>query len=562
MRPRPLDYCRIATRIFPDAACEYGSLAGLYQVAWGKRDLKRIFHDHDVQRDSQQDPQRTVKVLRWVRNVDVFALFKISSILVRNEYLSILLDILRDVLLEPPGDTHDAELSDILLDYLSRPLKRDAAIVIGSAGIGKSLFLFFILALRVLAGLPTIFQSEKEHLCAITHDGVFRIDYPISFEPLQDYIPKGSWSLVDSGDVPGAPYQLVKASTLFSGFILQVTSPRKDRLEWSKKMHQAVKRCYMTPWTPEELIQARDLQVWHAGFQRPSEQALLDFCRMFGCSARHVYGNTAESTNYRIRVSEEITALTTDIRTALYKRDFLVFDKEIPELIMTAAPDPSNRARLTLFIASEYLTDQILARLKVTDQRATAHLYRLFMKNPYTRLHTGYLLERLAFESFSQGGQWEMTVMQKDDPGAENTYWHSRVGAPHRFLCLGYGQSSLSVEDQPQTGPFRPLPNSLYPMSQQQRPNDGFYSPASRAQPSSDIFVYDAAQSAATVFQTTVSRSHRISTVCLDWLTDLGSTTIDLVVVTDPKDTMEAYVSNSHRVRLRHVYHLVLHGDR
>ncbi|KAL5481132.1 hypothetical protein ACEPAI_10073 [Sanghuangporus weigelae] len=501
---KPLHDCRIATPIFPNAAGEYGSLASLHQ--------------------------QTVKVLRWAQNGEgvsgVFALFKISSILVRKEYLSILLDILRDVLVEPPGDGHDAELSDILLDYLSRPPKRDAAIVIGSAGIGKSLFLFFVLALRVLAGLPTIFQLEKEHFCAITHEG------------------------------------LVKASTLFSGFILQAASPRKDRLEWSKKMSQAVKRCYMAPWTPEELIQARDLQVWSAGIQRPSEQALLDFCRMFGCSARHVYGNAAESTIYRILVSEEIAALTMEIRTALYKRDVLFFDKEIPELIMTAAPDPSDRARFTLFIASEYLTDQILARLKVTDQRATIRLYQLFMKNPYTRPHTGYLLERLAVESFPQGSQWEVTVMQKDVPGAENTHWHSCVGAPPRFLCLGHGQNSLSVEDQPRTGPFHPLSHFSYSTNEQQQLSDGFYSPASRTQPSSDIFIYDAAQSVATVFQTTVSRSHRISTVCLDWLTDLGATTIDLVVVTDPKDTMEAYVSNSHHDRLRHVYHLVLHGDR
>ena len=71
-------------------------------------------------------------------------------------------------------------------------------------------------------------------------------------------------------------------------------------------------------------------------------------------------------------------------------------------------------------------------------------------------------MERLVRDSFPQGGQWEMSVMEKGEPGAVNTHWHSHINADRRFLCLG-GQRPLSVENQAQDITFRPLLHYMYP---------------------------------------------------------------------------------------------------
>ncbi|OCB92061.1 hypothetical protein A7U60_g596 [Sanghuangporus baumii] len=504
----------IATRIVPNDGNEYGSLAVLHEVAWNSRDLATVFHKHIVLRDSHEDPPQTVQVIRWGHNAErvtaLFTIFNVSSVLVRKGYVTMLLDILHDILLDPPEARDRVELSDVFFRYLSRKLKRGGVIVIGTPGIGvlmrlsvsafaycligKSLFLIFVLVLRVLAGLPTIFQSENEHLCVITGEGAFRVSYPIDALPLQDYIPVGMWFLVDSGAVAHVPSQLMKTSSIMSGLILQAASPRKDHLEWAKKMHQAVGRYWMAPWTPEEVIQARDLQRWPEN-QRPSEQALNDFCRIFGCSARHVYGNALDRSFYETMVFEEIATLNREkIRGMLNNLEGLAYDRGISNLLIMAAPDPSDRRQFTLFIPSAYLTDRILTRLKADDQQATSHLYWLFRTNPHTRSGAGYLLERLALESFPQGGEWEMSVMQRGDPSTVSTHWHLRSGAPHRFLCLGSVKGYLSVEGQSQTGPFHPLPELPFPRNHQQQLIDGFYyNPASRTQPSFDAFVYDSA---------------------------------------------------------------------
>ncbi|KAL5501010.1 hypothetical protein ACEPAH_9397 [Sanghuangporus vaninii] len=411
-----------ATRIVPNDGNEYGSLAVLHEVAWDRRDLATVFHEHNVLRDSHEDSPQTVQVIRWGHNAErvtaLFTIFNVSSVLVRKEYVTTLLDILHDVLLDPPEARDHVEPSEVLFCYLSRKLKRGGAIVIGTPGIGvlmtpfgvrllgKSLFLIFVLVLRVLAGLPTIFQSENGHLCVITGEGAFRVSYPIDAPPLQDYIPMGTWFLVDSGSVANVPSQLIKTSSIMSGLILQAASPRKDHLGWAKKMHQAVGRYWMAHWAPEKIIQGRDLQRWPEN-QRPSEQALNDFCRDFGCSARHVYGNASDKSFYETIVSEEITTLNREkIRSMLNNLQGLTYDQGVSNLLIMAAPDPSDRRHFTLFIPSTYLTDRILTRLKADDdQQATNHLYWLFRTNPHTRPGAGYLLERVALESFPQGGR-------------------------------------------------------------------------------------------------------------------------------------------------------------
>ena len=116
--------------------------------------------------------------------------------------------------------------------------------------------MYFVLALRVLAGVPTVFQLYKESVCVINHEGVFCVDYPIGNKSLADHVPDGTWILVDSDEVIGVPSQLRAFSARVKGLVLQTTTFRRDNRRWSWKMSHMPREFWMTPWTLEELIQA------------------------------------------------------------------------------------------------------------------------------------------------------------------------------------------------------------------------------------------------------------------------------------------------------------------
>ena len=79
--------------------------------------------------------------------------------------------------------------------------------------------------------------------------------------------------------------------------------------------------------------------------------------------------------SYEAMVFDEIATLTREKgRIMLSNLEGLVFDDDVSHLIM-AAPDRADRRQFTLFIASHYLTDRILERLKTTDNQAASHLY-------------------------------------------------------------------------------------------------------------------------------------------------------------------------------------------
>lgn len=80
--------------------------------------------------------------------------------------------------------------------------------------------------------------------------------------------------------------------------------------------------------------------------------------------------------SYEAMVFDEIATLTREkVCIMLSNLEGLVFDDDVSHLIIMAAPDRANRRQFTLFIASHYLTDRILERLKTTDNQAASHLY-------------------------------------------------------------------------------------------------------------------------------------------------------------------------------------------
>jgi hypothetical protein len=114
-------------------------------------------------------------------------------------------------------------------------------------------FLYVLLVLRLQAGLPTIYQSRNTHLYYFTQDGVFELNLTGYFiaTRFRSQIPRSTWCLIDSNqDLSTVPVFIQDLNL----FIVQSSSPRQDRLEWTKKQSRTTMDYFLKPWTLSELF--------------------------------------------------------------------------------------------------------------------------------------------------------------------------------------------------------------------------------------------------------------------------------------------------------------------
>jgi hypothetical protein len=112
-------------------------------------------------------------------------------------------------------------------------------------------FLYVLLVLRLQACRPTIYQSRKTRLYYFTEDGVFRLDPSGSFDPTDFQVSPSTWCLIDSNQELSTVPVFIQDLNLF---IVQSSSPRQDRLEWTKKQSRETMDYFLKPWTLSELF--------------------------------------------------------------------------------------------------------------------------------------------------------------------------------------------------------------------------------------------------------------------------------------------------------------------
>ncbi|KAK0431669.1 hypothetical protein EV421DRAFT_1852854 [Armillaria borealis] len=114
---------------------------------------------------------------------------------------------------------------------------------------GKSIFLYYILLLRLQAKQPTILVRHPEKVTVFLQQGVFSVSMA-DFTSVAKLIPDTAWCLIDSNQMlQGVPLSITE--TPF--FIVQAARARIDHLQWKNQVvgiHQYV----MKPFTLSELI--------------------------------------------------------------------------------------------------------------------------------------------------------------------------------------------------------------------------------------------------------------------------------------------------------------------
>ena len=114
------------------------------------------------------------------------------------------------------------------------------------------MFLYFILARRLLERKPTILQYREDVVHLFDGSGVSTL--PLSYENFP-HNSRSTWALVDSNQfVPEPAKVLSRVSCRY--FLILASSPRLIRWDDVQRFRGPVNHLYMQPFTLEELIQA------------------------------------------------------------------------------------------------------------------------------------------------------------------------------------------------------------------------------------------------------------------------------------------------------------------
>ncbi len=114
---------------------------------------------------------------------------------------------------------------------------------------GKSIFLYYVLLLRLQAKQPTILVRHPEKVTVFLQQGVFSVSMG-DFTSVAKLIPDNTWCLVDSNQMlQGVPLSITEAPF----FIVQAARARRDHLDWQNQV-VGIHRYVMKPFTLSELI--------------------------------------------------------------------------------------------------------------------------------------------------------------------------------------------------------------------------------------------------------------------------------------------------------------------
>ncbi|KAM6495199.1 hypothetical protein JOM56_009822 [Amanita muscaria] len=497
-----------------------------------------LFETRPVQRD--ESPTKTelpsnCMVLNggdWIKNL--LPVSRFTDVLIRDEYNKALRAVI-DWCLNRKRVTTDmqpAPWRNLFLDVPAGHVsKQSAFVLLGNPGIGKTVFLYVLLVLRLHARLPTIFQSEKTHVYYFDDKGVFDMTPEFITTHFRFKFDQSTWCLIDSNPNLSTVPVFIQNLGLF---IVQAASPRPHRFEWTKKAVAPVTRYFMEPWTLSELLVGRVLQVTPC-----SEAHIKYFSNLYGTSARSVYTNAEDPSDYLANLQDQLTSITYEKVDNLVKQSSaLDLSDPISHQIVSISPGLS-RNLFEASIPTRHIYEQLRNSLPDKRLEVIARLYEIYVRVPKTRSNAGYILEDAVSDVFPLGGEWCLVSMVRSKhKGPKCTHWKTPADSTAtQYLHLGHlgRHIAIDINKNPDKTKYNRLETILFlSLSTSLTLKDGFYLPSSPSQATFDGFIYESASKTATVFQVTTSKKHSVSEEGIKWLQGLGVKKFRYIAVTTP----------------------------
>ncbi|KAF8505363.1 hypothetical protein BU17DRAFT_101046 [Hysterangium stoloniferum] len=467
--------------------------------------------------------------------------FGVREILIRNEYLAIIQDLLSfsmgmqdsfPISRYPSGSSAYSRVSRIYpmpvppnspafinpfsgeMSSHTTATELKGAVIVGHPGIGKSVFIFVFLVLRLQARLPTIYQTEPNSAIFFTDSGVFEIKHPPRDRLLSDIdchrhrIPPLTWCLVDS---TGSFEQIPSFITNLPCFIIQAAPPQACGLKWKNTHRRSMVTFVMQPWSLHEVIFGATLQLSTESL--PSEEELMYFYERFGASARECYK--------KAKLEPRTKAHEVSLRRSIAMFDLRRIQKMFEEVaslgtsnpvaceLFSIAPGP-RRTDVKVDVSTRFIY-RMLRPIFMMDHKFSAHrLYQTLVTMTLSpRKFTLYLYRDAVMDAFTHGGQWPIGL-QRD---TEQTYL--RIGCSEHTLML-------SKELLPENTSFQKLQAFEYDPEEDLTLANGIYRPKYEFEHTYGPFIYDIQSNIAMVFHTMVAPREEVTDAVYILLQSIG----------------------------------------
>ncbi|KAF5384162.1 hypothetical protein D9615_003367 [Tricholomella constricta] len=370
---------------------------------------------------------------------------------------------------------------------------RRAVIIIGHPGIGKTMLLYYVLALRLLNRQPTIFQYRPDVLLLFDTNGVSLLS-PHS-DPMA--ASEDTWALVDCNESVSTP-----APTLLRGsspyFLIVSSSPRSSRWSAVQRFRAPSGFFFMEPFTLKELIQARQLQM----FLR-KESDIQNFFEKYGPSARDCFAFCSDIEHYHSLVCTKVAEMSWDkLITALtWGIETLNMDK-----VILIEPRPGDASKSRVRIITKAVNQLLWEQDSIERGQNHRQLLRTLRLKSDTKPFTGTLFEPPFHKLCVKGATFTLYPMTYRSDGKVSHIFVNDLRANPEDLVLLRQTHVVFCRTNPVTSLLA----------------HHYYQPVAGSQPSYDSFVYDPTVRRITAFQVADANNHGIKPKGMYDLRDLA----------------------------------------
>ncbi|THU84551.1 hypothetical protein K435DRAFT_400571 [Dendrothele bispora CBS 962.96] len=379
--------------------------------------------------------------------------------------------------------------------------RRHIFIVIGTPGVGKSLFLYYILVERLRAGLPTCFQTVPGSFTFWCEDGVFEIPLGESrLARVGEAIPTDAWFLVDSSEAYPTPDGSLKNIFVC---IVQAASPRADHLRWTDKASTQHFRWCIKPSPLEESLIMRKLNC-----PATTDEQWQKFFKTYGPSTRLLTAHANTPDDFEVELRSKLHSMqlnTVQVQSFLFDTPITnMTTDEVSHWIL--GMKPGSRRNIS---TSTFHTPTILQIVKQEYESQWARqvqlAYDLFKRNPQLSVSAGHVLEDRVHDVLVNGGCWGMVKLSDPSKGTKNNIYRTHDAAPTERLTIS--STGVCIDDcgvKQSTDGLK----CIWFWSINGQSQSGYYRPLSSIQRTFDAYIVDAKSKSIFMIQITLAKKH------------------------------------------------------
>ncbi|KAK7444095.1 hypothetical protein VKT23_015493 [Stygiomarasmius scandens] len=309
--------------------------------------------------------------------------------------------------------------------------------IIGQPGIGKSMSLYVVLALRLIDSKPTFLQTQKGEAHFFCSSGAYKVMLPERGHP--------SWArnltteevlLFDSNKEVKQPDDFWSSTP--NPIVLACSpTPKDERIGWTKDM--SVTEWYMRPMSLREFLAASTLQTFDS-LKQQRQQDLLERCyNALGPNARRAYHYCKLPTGierYENVIKQKIKKMTSHELRVVLSTSSEVDDRSISQYLMLITAGPRRYYPRVGFVTS-HVYGLVRDQYEREKSCRIIDLFSVFRNQPETRASAEYIFKDTMHRILKRGICLEVRPMIDTGTGTKNHLYDTQVDHPTQWLRIG-----------------------------------------------------------------------------------------------------------------------------